>query len=142
MTTREALFALRVVQRRTGKAAIVYRRSLDPNHGERLNRIASISPSAFLAGTPLLRGAVQAEEGQSAGLTTGPFHPLNQDWGARVACYAFVASGLRNSQRLRLAATSLQHADGTEAAWWLGLMMNGHGNRAVRALRIIVEAVE
>ena len=142
MTTRQAPFALRVVQRNAGKAGIVYRRLLKPDCGERLDRIGSISTTAFSAAMPLLRTAVRAQEGPSAKLTTGPYHPLDLDWGARVGCYAFVASGLRNSERLRLAATTLQHADAPEAAWWLGLMMNGYGGRAVRALRIIVEAVE
>ena len=120
MTTRQAPFALRVVQRRGGKAAIVYRRLYDPSHGERLSRIGSISTTAFTASTPLLRAAVQAQEGSAGELDTGPFHPLDADWGARVGCFAFVASRLRNGERLRLAAGNLRHAEGTEAAWWLG----------------------
>ncbi len=75
-------------------------------------------------------------------LTTGPFHPLDADWGARVACYALVGSGLRNAERLHRAAMNLQHADGAEAAWWFGLMGNGGRRRVVRALRILVEAVK
>jgi hypothetical protein len=67
---------------------------------------------------------------------------LDEDWGARVACYALVASGLRNAERLHRASTTLQHADGTEAAWWFGLMTNSKGKRAVRALRILIEAVK
>jgi hypothetical protein len=43
---------------------------------------------------------------------------------------------------LHRAAASLQHADGAEAAWWFGLMTNTKGKRAVRALRILVEAVK
>ena len=54
----------------------------------------------------------------------------------------FVASGLRNADRLHKAAMNLQHADGTEAAWWLGLMARQAGKRTVRALRILVEAVK
>ncbi|MCP4041464.1 MAG: hypothetical protein GY731_05825 [Gammaproteobacteria bacterium] len=41
--------------------------------------------------------------------------------------------------RLHLAGGNLRHADGVEAAWWFGLMSNGHGKRA---LRILVEAVK
>lgn len=141
MKIREASFALQVVRRRSGDAAILYRRTLDARHKERLTRIAPLSPLAFSAGATLLRAAVRATAGAGAMLTTGPFHPLDTDWGARVACYALVAVGLRDADRLHRAAANLQHADGTEAAWWFGLMRNGHGKRAVRALRILVEAV-
>ena len=50
MTIREASFALRVVRRNAGDAAILYRRSLTKNQEERLTRIAAISPLAFSAG--------------------------------------------------------------------------------------------
>lgn len=142
MKVRQATFALRVVRRRTGDAAVIYRRSLTSTQQERLTRVKSVSPLAFTAGTALLRAAVRATAGQGQKLTTGPFHPLDADWGARVACYALVAAGLRNPERLHRAAASLQHADGAEAAWWFGLMTNTKGKRAVRALRILVEAVK
>lgn len=142
MKVRDASFALRVVRRRTGDAAIIYRRRLTPKGEERLDRIAAISSLAFTAGAPLLRAAVRAVAGHYAKLTTGPFHPLDDDWGARVACYALVAIGLRNPERLHRAAVHLQHADGPEAAWWLGLMTRPNGKRAVRALRILTEAIE
>ena len=58
-----------------------------------------------------------------------------------MGCYALVASGLRNTERLHRAATNVQHADGAEAAWWLGLMGRPGGKRAIRALGIVVEAV-
>ncbi len=141
MKVRQASFALRVVRRRAGDAAILYRRRLIASGEERLDRVAGVSPLAFAAGMPLLRAAVRATAGAGAKLTTGPFHPLDADWGARVACYALVAAGLRNAERLHRAAANLQHADGTEAAWWLGLMARPSGKRAVRALRILVEAV-
>jgi len=141
MKVREASFALRVVRRRTGEAAILYRRRLTRKGNERLDRVAPISPLAYSAGAPLLRSAVRAVNGQAAKLTTGPFHPLDSDWGAKVACYALAAKGLRNVERLHRAAANLQHADGTEAAWWLGLMSRSNGKRAVRALRILAEAV-
>jgi hypothetical protein len=142
MKVREASFALRVVRRRSGDAEILYRRRLMERGEERLDRIAPISPLAFSAGAALLRSAIRAIEGPSARLSTGPFHPLDADWGARVACYALVTSGLRNAARMHRAAGHLQHADGTEAAWWLGLMVRPHGKRAERALRILVEAVK
>jgi hypothetical protein len=142
MKIREASFALRVVHRRAGDAAILYRRRLTSKGNERLDRIAPISPLAFSSGASLLRAAVRAIEGPSAKLNPGPFHPLDSDWGARVACYAIVSSGLRNADRLHRAASNLLHADGTEAAWWLGLMDRPNGRRAIRALRILLEAVK
>ena len=142
MKIREASFALRVVRRRAGLAGILYRRRLTGKGEERFDRVAAISPLAFSAGTTLLRKAVRSVAGSEGGLTTGPFHPLDPDWGARVACYSLVARGLRNVEHLHKAATNLQHADGAEAAWWFGVMANSKGKRAVRALRILVEAVK
>jgi hypothetical protein len=139
---RHAAYALRVVRRRGGDAAIVYRRRVNARHEERFDRIAAISPIAFTAGAGLLKSAVRAMPGSSTRLTTGPFHPLDPDWGARVACYVLVARGLRNASRLHAAAENLRRADGVEAAWWFGLLDGSHGKRAVRALRILVEAVE
>lgn len=140
-TIRQASFALRVVRRAAGDAAILYRRRLTQNGKERLDRVTGISPLAFTAGAALLRAAVRASEGSNAKLTTGPFHPLDADWGARVGCYGLISAGLRNAGRLHKAATNLQHADGAEAAWWLGVMTTQNRTRAVRALRILVEAV-
>jgi len=142
LRVRQASFALRVVRRRTGDAAILYRRTLNQNQDERLSRIAPISSLAFASGHGLLRQAVRETVGTSIKLTTGPYHPLDADWGARVACYAIVAFGLRNPDRLHRAAENLRSADGTEAAWWFGLMNRPSGKRAVRALRILTEAVK
>ena len=142
MRVRQASFALRVVRRRAGDAAILYRRTLNPKQEERLTKIAAISPLAFSAGTGLLRAAVRAANGSVAKLTSGPFHALDPDWGARVACYALVARGLRNATRLHKSAEHLRHADGPEAAWWFGLMSQSNGKRATRALRILTEAVK
>ena len=149
MTIRQANFALRVVRRRSGDAAILYRRTLTENQDERLSRIAAISPLAFSAAAALLRQAVRESgladrraAGRSGHLAYGPFHALDPDWGARVACYTLVARGLRNAGRLHKAAENLRLADGTEAAWWLGLMNRPGGKRAVRALRILTEAVK
>jgi len=141
VTVREAAFALRVVRRRDGDAGIIYRRKLTAKRVERLTRIRAISPLAFAAAIPLLRAAVRGSGG-SAGvrLSAGPFHPLDADWGARVACYALVASGLRNGSRMTRAADQLREADAAEAAWWFGTMTRRDGRRAIRALRILTEA--
>ncbi|MGA9753277.1 MAG: hypothetical protein WBS54_15965 [Acidobacteriota bacterium] len=141
MNIRRASFALRVVRRRAGDAAVLYRRRLTDKGDERLDRVGALSPLAFSAGSALLRAAVRAIAGSHSKLTTGPFHPLDEDWGARVACYAKIASGLRNADRLHRAAENLRIADPTEAAWWFGLMERPQGKRVVRALRILLEAV-
>jgi len=139
---RQAPFALRVVRRASGDAAIVYRRRLTERGEERLDRIAAISPLAFSAAARLLREAVKAIGGPKARLATGPFHPLDPDWGARAACYALVTRGLRSADRMYRASENLRHADGVEAAWWFGLITNSKGRRALRALRILTEAVK
>jgi hypothetical protein len=141
VNVREANFALRVVRRRTGDAAILYRRSLNGAGDERLTRVAPVSSLAFAAGHGLLRQAARETAGRTVKLVTGPYHPLDADWGARVACYAKVARGLRHAGRLHKAAEALRSSDGTEAAWWLGLMNRPNGSRAVRALRLLTEAV-
>jgi len=141
MKTREAAFALRIVRRRAGDAAILYRRTLNKRHEERFTKVGPISPLAFTAGAPLLRTAVRKTSGPQTKLIPGPFLPLDGDWGVRIACYTLVAMGLRNADRLHKAASGLQQADATEAAWWFGLMSGGQRTRAIRALRILVEAV-
>lgn len=141
MTVREAAFALRVVRRRSGDAGVLYRRTLTAKRVERLTRIRAISPLAFAAGVPLLRAAVRGSGGPpGVRLSTGPYYPLDADWGARVACYTLVASGLRDGGRMARAAGHLKEADGAEAAWWFGAMTRRDGGRAVRALRILTEA--
>jgi hypothetical protein len=142
MKIRQAAFALRVVRRHGGTAAVVYRRTLDDRQQERLTRIKAISPLAYTAGSALLRSAVRAMPGLTAKLEPGPFIPLDPDWGARIACYAVVTAGLRDGDRMHRAAANIQHADGTEAVWWLGVLRNGRSRRALRALRILVEAVK
>jgi hypothetical protein len=144
MKIREASFALRVVRRRLGDAAILYRRSLDEKMTERLTRVAAISPLAFASASALVRQAVKAglPKGQRLKLEPGPFYPLDDDWGARVACYAMIAVGLRSADRLHKAASHLQAADPAEASWWFGLMRNGRLRRTRRALRILLEAVK
>ena len=151
MKIRQASFALRVVRRRAGDAAILYRRSLDEQLNERLTRVTSISPLALASGAALIRQAVREGSREAGGkpsskarsnLEPGPFYPLDPDWGARVACFAMVASGLRNAERLHRAASHLQSSDPGEAAWWFGLMRNGRLVRTRRALRILLEAVK
>ena len=157
---RYAPFGLRVVQRKDGRAAIVYRRRADAAGRDRLQRVAAISPLAFTASSPLLRDAVgkseievpesqgggnaerRAVSANARGLTTGPFHPLDAAWGARVAAYAIIAAGLRNGERLMLAANHLRHTDADEAAIWLGMLSRNENSRALRALRILMEAVQ
>ena len=104
MNIRQASFALRVVRRRAGDAAILYRRRLSANGTERLDRVAAISPLAFASAVPFLRTAVGGNGRPNGELSYGPFHPLDHDWGARVACFALVARGLRNASRMRRAA--------------------------------------
>ena len=140
MIVREASFALRIVKRKAGTAAIVYRRSLNTNGDERLTRVAAIGALAFSAGASLLRASVRGANVTK--LTPGPFYPLDPDFGARVACYALVTSGLRNAGAMHNAADAMKRADATEAAWWLGLMSGVRRVRAIRALRILVEAVK
>jgi hypothetical protein len=135
----EAPFALRPVQRRAGRAAIVYQRQPIEGGRTRLKRIAALGPLAFTAGTRLLRAAVAAND-QAHRLAPGPFLALDRDWGARVALYALVADGLRDGDRLARAAEHLRCADPTEAAWWLAQVTDQP--RALRALRILVEAVQ
>ena len=141
MKISRAPFALRVVRRREGLAGIVYQRSADNRGRNRLRRVASLGPLAFVAGTPLLREAVRAAGDRRRKLAPGPYYALDADWGPRVAAFALVSSGLRDGERLGRAADHLRHADAAEAAWWLGLMTGPGGDRAVRALRILTEAV-
>ena len=146
---RLAPFALRVVERKGGKAGVVYRRTVDPKGQDRLQRLAALSPLAFTAATPMLREAVKESAiaqrqpvMTSQTLARGAFHPLDADWGARVACYGIIAAGLRNAERVLHAAGQLRRADANEAAWWLGLLTRNGKVRAIRALRILTEAVK
>lgn len=140
---RAAPFALRIVRRSTGDAAIIYRRmSGEPGkRNDRLVNVGSLSPLGLAAASGLVRGALKASDsGASPRLAPGPSLPVDHDWGARLACFARVAAGLRDAERLSRAANALYHASGTEAAWWLGLIDRSEGARAVRALRILTDA--
>ena len=147
LKVRQAPFALRVVDRKEGQAAIVYRRRADGAGHDRLQRVAAVAPLAYTAGLPLLRTAVaKSQEGgakvNGLRLQTGGFYALDQDWGARVACFGLVAAGLRDAERLGKAGRHLAAADAAEAAWWLGMVTRDDAHRALRALRILLEAVE
>ena len=150
---RQAPFALRVVERGGAKAGIIYRRRPDTQGRDRLQRLAALSPLSFLAGAGLVRDAVALS--QAAGprqrvksprfdvraLLAGPFYPLDADWGARLTCYGIISAGLRDAERLSRCASHLRHADASEAAWWLGMLSRNGSPRAIRALRILTEAV-
>ena len=144
MKIRHAPYALRVVRRAQGDAAILYRRQLTQKNEERLERVASISALAFTSGSALIRTAVRqsSPSGAVARLVPGPFLALDTDWGARVGCYALVCRGLRNAGRMAKTADQLRNAESTEAAWWFGHMTGSNSLRAVRALRILLEAVK
>jgi hypothetical protein len=135
-----APFALRIVQRREGLAAIIYRRQANSKGQDRLRRVAALAPLAFSAARPLL------EEATNSPLRPGPFLPLDTVWGARLACFALLAAGLRDGARLLRAAGHLRQADLAQVTWWLGLLdprvHGGDSSRALRALRILTEAVE
>ncbi len=137
---RVAPFAVRIVRREGNLAAIIYRRSLDARRRDRLARVATIGPTAYAAATPLLRAAVQASD-RRVRLDPGPYLPLDAAWGTRAACLGYLAAGLRDASRLVLTARRLRDADPSEAAWWLGHMAGPAGTRAIRALRILLEAV-
>ncbi len=145
---RDASFALRITQRKEGRGAIVYRRRPDAKGRDRLQRLAYISPLAYQAGLGLLRDAVRNEGGTGSAngarrrLEPGPFLPMDADWGVRVACYALVVSGLQNGERLLHAAQQLREADADQAAWWLGMLTRADSARPLRALRVLVGAVE
>lgn len=131
-TLRLAPFALRIVQRKDRRAAIIYRRRSDEQGRDRFQRLAALSPLAYSAAIALLRDAVSNSKSVENGngrmlpaekvLSTGAFHPISSDWGARVACYSIIAAGLRDAERLLRSAEKLHHSDPTEAAWWLGLL--------------------
>jgi hypothetical protein len=137
--TRAAPFALRIVQRRGGLAAIVYRRRVNDRMEERFDRVAALSPLAFTAAAGMLRAA--ARVGGRTRLQPGPFVPIDADWGARIAGFAIVARGLRDAHRLSKSAEHFRAADPTVAADWFGRMQDGRATRWVRGLRIITEAV-
>lgn len=141
---RRAPFALRVVQRKGGLAAIVYRRQGDAQGRDRLQRVAALAPLAYTAAAPMLRDAVTASPGAppNGRLQPGPFYPLEEDWGARIACFGLLAAGLTDGERMLRAAGHLRRADPVQAAWWLGLLTRDDGGRALRALRILTEAVQ
>jgi len=150
-----APYALRITQRKEGRAAILYGRQADPEGRDRLQRLGALGPLAYSAALPMLRqavGVVGAGLRPAHPLEPGAYYPLDAAWGPRIACYALVAAGLRDGERLLRAAENLRHAAPDQAAWWLGLLLQedevrprargGEHRRAVRALRILTEAVQ
>jgi len=91
---------------------------------------------------PLKGGGNLAQFGTDALLAPGPFKPLDAQWGVRIACYALVTAGLRDGERMLLAAEHIRHANPDQLAWWLGLLLQRDNVRALRALRILTEAVQ
>lgn len=154
MKIREAPFAIRVVQRKDGKAVIVYQRKPDKKGKDRLQRAATLSSLAFTAAIPMLRDAVTKSQipnssprnsnnkSQVMELNPGPYYPMDMDWGPRVACLGIISAGLRDGDRLLRAVSHLRGADPNEAAWWLGMLTRDDNMRAIRALRILTEAVQ
>jgi hypothetical protein len=139
---KDAPFSFRVTFRKGGEAAVIYRRMLDKKSKETLQRIVAVSPQSFAAGKGLFRAAVKDLSGNVKEIgSDGHHHPLDADWGARIACFGFVAVGLADPEKIYRAASNLQHTDGAEAAWWLGKIWHSQTSRPVRALRILVGAV-
>lgn len=139
-------FAVRIVQRRTGRAAIIYRRLADPQGRDRLQRVGALAPLAFSAALGMLQEGIaqaspHANGARNALLPPGLYLPLDAIWGARLGCFAILASGLRDGARLLRAAQHMREADAAQAAWWLGLLRQKDSTRALRALRILTEAV-
>jgi hypothetical protein len=66
---------------------------------------------------------------------------MRAEWGARLACLAIVSRGVRDHDRLAIAAGRITGLSGTDAAWWVGLLTGPGAERAARALRILTEAV-
>ena len=148
---KDAPYGLRVIQRKGGLAAIIYRRQADPEGRDRLQRIGALNPLAYSAALPMLRQAAKAvgaihgperSSGTPLPLRPGPYYPLDEAWGPRVACFALIVAGLRDGERMMRAAEALRHADANMAAWWLGLLLQEDNVRAIRALRILTEAVQ
>lgn len=104
------------------------------------NSLASLQEAKEVKAHPGNAGGIN--QAKRAALSPGPCYPLDADWGARVACFGLLVAGLRNAERLISAASRLRHADPNEAAWWLGLLTQENNLRALRALRILTEAVE
>ena len=139
---KNAPFSFRITFRKGGEAAIIYRRMLDKRSRETLQRIVAVSPQALAAGRGLFNAAVKDIRGNSNTVVSNGHHQsLDADWGARIACFGFVSSGLADPEKIYRAAINLQHTDGSEAAWWLGKIWNSQTSRPIRALRILVGAV-
>jgi len=157
MTLGDAPYAIRITVRREGETVLVYRRAPDASRRDRLQRIATIGPLARTVADGMLRRAAEGTEEPDAQagrrrrkvippddswpLAVGKYHPMRAEWGARLACLAIVSKGVRDHDRLAIAAGRITGLSGTDAAWWVGLLTGPGAERAARALRILTEAV-
>lgn len=132
-------FTIRLMRRREGMVGHIYQRQLDTQGRFRLQRIGALNPLALRAASSMLR---QALPHTKQDLKTGKHYPLSEVWGARLACYALLSAGLRSVERLERAAWHMERADPIEAAYWLGRLQHAPDSRPLRALRILVEAVD
>ncbi len=97
---KNAPFSFRITFRKGGEAAIIYRRMLDKRSRETLQRIVAVSPQAFAAGRGLFNAAVKDIRGNSNTVVSNGHHQsLDADWGARIACFGFVSSGLADPEK-------------------------------------------
>ena len=139
-------FAVKVFKRKEGLGAIVYRWQASDQGEDHLTPVASLTPIAYQAALSLLREAVResADEGDKAtvSLTPGQYLQVDSTWGPRLATAALVCTGLRDIERMAVACGHLRHMNGGIAAWWLGRLLWRDNGRALRALRILVEAVQ
>lgn len=104
-------------------------------HGE---KALSMNETATFAIMPLLEQAAGKNP-----VPTGVRIGIDYTYGYRLACYAAVVSGLRNSRYIANAARHIQQAEPYGLCWWWQQMTSADtetASRAKRALRILVEA--
>ncbi len=104
-------------------------------HGE---KAVTMNKDATFAIMPLLEQAV----GKSP-IPTRKRINIDYTHGYRLACYAAVVSGLRNSRYIANAARHIQQAEPYGLCWWWQQMTSVDAetaSRAKRALRVLVEA--
>ncbi len=139
MKSRKPEFTIRLIRRREGMVGYIYQRQLDTLGRFRLRRIGRLNPLALRAASSMLRHALPHSKQE---LKTGKHYPLSEVWGMRLGCYALITERLRSVERLGRAAWHMERADPIEAAYWLGRLQHAPNSRPLRALRILVEAVD
>lgn len=139
MSHTKPTFTIRLMRRREGMVGHIYQRQVDARGRYRLQRIGALNPLALRAASSMLRQALPHAKTE---LQQGKHYPLSEAWGTRLACYALLTAGLRNAERLARAAWHMERADPIEAAYWLGRLQHAGDSRPLRALRILVEAVD